>query len=152
MSEYRLMINPLVGASINCAENAAPSFSQPDPTAAAVLSGSPIFGAGPATVFGTSGAGQLVEQSVEIAPTAGESDAGLSGRERRVLALFADGMKAQLVASTLGLSESTVDDYLRRIRAKYAKVGRPANTKIDLYKRALEDGILPYPKRIRAGS
>jgi hypothetical protein len=31
---------------------------------------------------------------------------------------------------------------VKRIRYKYAMAGRPAHTKIDLYKRALEDGIL----------
>jgi len=73
------------------------------------------------------------------------SDAALSPRERQVLSLYAAGAKAPLVASRTGLSESTVIDYIRRVRSKYERVGRPANTKIDLYKRALEDGILPIP-------
>jgi hypothetical protein len=38
-----------------------------------------------------------------------------------------------------------VDDYVRRIRAKYAKIGRHAPSKVDLYKRAVEDGFLPPP-------
>lgn len=75
------------------------------------------------------------------------SDAGLSPREREVLSLYAAGAKAPLVASHTGLSELTVVDYIRRVRSKYERVGRPANTKIDLYKRALEDGILPLPGR-----
>ncbi|TDW30566.1 response regulator transcription factor [Cryobacterium psychrophilum] len=75
------------------------------------------------------------------------SDAALSPRERQVLSLYAAGAKAPLVASRTGLSESTVIDYIRRVRSKYERVGRPANTKIDLYKRALEDGILPIPGR-----
>jgi len=73
------------------------------------------------------------------------SDAGLSPREREVLSLYAAGAKAPLVASRTGLSELTVIDYIRRVRSKYERVGRPANTKIDLYIRALEDGILPIP-------
>lgn len=73
------------------------------------------------------------------------NDAGLSGQEQRVLALFASGLKVQAVASQLGISAGTVDDYVRRIRAKYARVHRPAFTKVDLYKRALEDGFLPLP-------
>ncbi|TFB47775.1 response regulator transcription factor [Cryobacterium tagatosivorans] len=73
------------------------------------------------------------------------SDAGLSPREREVLSLYAAGAKAPLVASHTGLSELTVIDYIRRVRSKYERVGRPANTKIDLYIRALEDGILPIP-------
>ena len=75
------------------------------------------------------------------------ADAGLSARERQVLSLYAAGAKAPLVATTAGVTESTVIDYIRRIRSKYERVGRPANTKIDLYKRALEDGILPVPGR-----
>lgn len=73
------------------------------------------------------------------------SAAGLSRQEQHVLELFARGVKAQTVASELGISIGTVDDYVRRIRAKYQRVGRPAHTKIDLYKRAVEDGILPPP-------
>jgi two-component system, NarL family, response regulator DevR len=72
-------------------------------------------------------------------------DAKLSRQEERVLALFADGNKAQTVAAETGIAVSTLEDYVRRIRAKYAKIGRPAHTKIDLYKRAVEDGFLPPP-------
>lgn len=72
-------------------------------------------------------------------------DAKLSRQEERVLALFADGARAQNVAEETGIATSTIEDYVRRIRAKYAKIGRPAQTKIDLYKRAVEDGFLPPP-------
>jgi DNA-binding NarL/FixJ family response regulator len=73
-------------------------------------------------------------------------EAGLSPQEQQVLALFATGLKAQAVAHAVGIAESTVEDYVRRIRAKYARAGRPALTKVDLYKRALEDGLLPLPE------
>ena len=72
--------------------------------------------------------------------------AGLSPKELEVLALYAAGEKSQTVASRAGLSSNTVSEYVRRIRHKYALVGRPAHTKIDLYKRAVEDGILPSPE------
>ena len=75
------------------------------------------------------------------------ADVALSPREREVLSLYAAGAKAPLVASRTGLSESTVIDYIRRVRLKYEYAGRPASTKIELYKRALEDGILPIPSR-----
>lgn len=71
--------------------------------------------------------------------------AKLSPQEQRVLALVARGVKVQAVAYELGITVHTVDDYVRRIRAKYAGVGRPAHTRIDLYKRAVEDGLLPSP-------
>ena len=68
--------------------------------------------------------------------------AKLSPKEREVLALYAAGEKSVTVADRAGLSTSTVAEYVRRIRQKYAKVGRPAYSKVDLYKRAVEDGIL----------
>jgi two-component system response regulator DevR len=71
--------------------------------------------------------------------------AGLSEQEQQVLQLFAAGLKAQSVADTVGIAVGTVEDYVKRIRAKYARIGRSADTKIDLYKRALEDGFLPLP-------
>ena len=73
-------------------------------------------------------------------------DVGLSPRQREVLALYASGEKAGRVARLAGLSEQTVNDYLVRIRNKYAEAGRPAPTKTDLYKRAVEDGWLPMPE------
>lgn len=72
--------------------------------------------------------------------------AGLSPKEREVLALYASGDKSVTVAHRAGLSAATVAEYVRRIRHKYAMVGRPAHTKVDLYKRAVEDGILPSPE------
>jgi DNA-binding NarL/FixJ family response regulator len=77
----------------------------------------------------------------------GLQDVGLSPRQRDVLALYASGEKAARVASLTGLAPHTVNDYLGRIRAKYAEAGRPARTKTDLYKRAVEDGWLPIPTR-----
>lgn len=71
--------------------------------------------------------------------------ANLSPQEQRVLAMFADGAKAQAVAYANQISPATVEDYVRRIRAKYVRAGRPAPTKVDLYKRAVEDGFLPSP-------
>lgn len=73
--------------------------------------------------------------------------AGLSRQEQQVLTLFATGVKAVAVASAVGIAESTVEDYVRRIRVKYARIGRPAHTKVDLYKRAIEDGFLPLPEK-----
>lgn len=73
--------------------------------------------------------------------------AGLSPKEREVLGLYAAGDKSSTVAASAGLSPGTVAEYVRRIRSKYAAAGRPAHTKIDLYKRAVEDGILPSPQQ-----
>ncbi len=72
-------------------------------------------------------------------------NASLSARERQTLSLYASGEKSERVAEIMGISAETVNDYVGRIRAKYRKVGRPADTKVDLYKRAVEDGLLPVP-------
>lgn len=71
--------------------------------------------------------------------------APLTDREREVLALYASGLGAKAVARKLHVSENTVADHIRRIRTVYAQVSRPANTKVELYQRGLEDGILPLP-------
>lgn len=73
--------------------------------------------------------------------------APLTEREREVLSLYASGLGAKQVASRLFVSENTVDDHLRRIRSVYQQIGRPAATKIDLYRRGVEDGFLPGPTR-----
>lgn len=73
------------------------------------------------------------------------ADAKLSAREQEVLSLYASGETAVSVAQRTGLSRETVADYVSRIRRKYAEAGRPAHSRIDLYKRALEDGILDGP-------
>lgn len=69
-------------------------------------------------------------------------DASLSEREMEVLAMYAAGETAQSVARELGLSRATVNDYVTRIRRKYTQAGRPASSRVDLYRRAKEDGLL----------
>jgi DNA-binding CsgD family transcriptional regulator len=70
----------------------------------------------------------------------------LSPRQRDVLVAYAAGnglMSA--VARSLGINPETLKTHLRRVRAKYRAVGRPAPTRRDLYVRAVEDGLLPPP-------
>ena len=64
-------------------------------------------------------------------------------RERELLHLYASGLPLKLAAEQLGIGYSTAREYLDRIRSKYVEVGRPAPTKVDLLRRAVEDGILP---------
>ncbi len=73
-------------------------------------------------------------------------DAKLSKREQEILGLYASGETATSVALRAGLSRETVADYVSRIRRKYADVGRPALSRVDLYKRAVEDGYLGNPE------
>ncbi|WP_204163417.1 response regulator transcription factor [Nocardioides gilvus] len=72
--------------------------------------------------------------------------APLSAREREVLSLYALGLGAREVGEMLFVSENTVNDHLRRIRSVYHQLGRPAATKVELYRRSLEDGFLPTPR------
>lgn len=69
--------------------------------------------------------------------------AELGRREREILHLYASGLPLKLAAQQLGIGYSTAREYLDRIRVKYVQVGRPAPTKVDLLRRAVEDGILP---------
>lgn len=85
------------------------------------------------------------EWAAAIDSDPGLDAAALSVQEQQVLRLFAAGLKAQAVAAEMKIAVPTVEDYVRRIRTKYARIGRSADTKIDLYKRAIEDGFLPLP-------
>ena len=69
-------------------------------------------------------------------------EANLSQREREVLSLYASGMSLKQVAYQLQIKQSSAKEHIDRVRVKYAKLGREAATKVDLFKRALEDGIL----------
>lgn len=70
------------------------------------------------------------------------ADAQLSSREREVLRLYAAGLPLKVVAERLGVAYSTAKENITRVRVKYVEVGRPARTKIDLLRRAMEDGIV----------
>ncbi|MBM7369285.1 response regulator transcription factor [Gordonia hydrophobica] len=74
----------------------------------------------------------------------------LSPQLQRVLTLYASGGTSASVGSELGVTPDTVNEYLKRIRQKYVDAGRPTRTKLDLFKRAVEDGWLPMPHRSRA--
>lgn len=66
----------------------------------------------------------------------------LSAREKEVLSLYASGMSLKQVAYQLQIKQSSAKEHIDRVRVKYAKLGRQAATKVDLFKRAVEDGIL----------
>src|SRR6478609_7651294 len=73
------------------------------------------------------------------------ADAQLSARERDVLRLYAAGLPLKVVADRLGVAYSTAKENITRVRVKYVEVGRPAPTKVDLLRRAMEDGLLAEP-------
>lgn len=66
----------------------------------------------------------------------------LSQSERMALKLYASGHTTLSVAENMNVSYETAKTFLRRVREKYAKVNRPAGTKVDLIRRAAEDGYL----------
>jgi DNA-binding NarL/FixJ family response regulator len=66
----------------------------------------------------------------------------LSTGEREALTLYADGHTVSEVASLMGVRYETAKTYLRRIREKYGKAGRPTSSRADLIRRAAEDGYL----------
>lgn len=73
------------------------------------------------------------------------STVDLTHRETEVLRLYATGMKYAETAASLDppVSVESVKTYLQRIRRRYDEAGRPASTRMELRRRALEDGLLP---------
>jgi DNA-binding NarL/FixJ family response regulator len=90
--------------------------------------------------------GETVVSANLVGALAGESDNGgrarLSVREMQTLRLYASGMPAKSVARRMGISSGTVATNIKRIKAKYEAAGRPAWTRMDLFRRAVEDGII----------
>ena len=66
----------------------------------------------------------------------------LSAREEEVLTLYASGAKIATVARRLNLSPHTVQDYLKRIRAKFASFCYSARAHRDLHIHASRLGLL----------
>ncbi len=66
----------------------------------------------------------------------------LSVGERRALAHYAQGLTTVQVATEMGVGYETAKTFLRRVRAKYAAIDRPAGKRAELIVRAEEDGIL----------
>jgi DNA-binding NarL/FixJ family response regulator len=82
------------------------------------------------------------ETSAILDSDADFKDANLSPREREVLSLYASGMSLKQVASQLEVAPSSAKEHIDRVRVKYARLGREAHTKVDLYRLAIEDGLI----------
>jgi len=82
------------------------------------------------------------ETSAILDSDADFKDASLSPREREVLSLYASGMSLKQVASQLEVKPSSAKEHIDRVRVKYARLGREAGTKVDLYRLAIEDGLI----------
>ena len=68
----------------------------------------------------------------------------LSDLEARILTHYASGESSACVARTLNVSKNTVNTYIARIRDKYREAGRHADSRVDLFRRAAEDGLVSY--------
>lgn len=66
----------------------------------------------------------------------------LSPGEQEAFKLYVSGYSTNAVAERMNVQYETAKTYLRRVREKYAKVGRPASKKAELIRRAAEDGYL----------
>ncbi|ONI87557.1 LuxR family transcriptional regulator [Actinosynnema sp. ALI-1.44] len=66
----------------------------------------------------------------------------LTPREQNALMLWFRCESKEMVADRMGVSASTVNTYLDRVRIKYANVGRAAATKTALLARAMQDGLI----------
>lgn len=66
----------------------------------------------------------------------------LSAGELNALVLYAQGHGTREVAEEMHVQYETAKTFLRRVREKYARAGRPASKRAELVRRAAEDGYL----------
>ncbi len=88
------------------------------------------------------GSSFLPVELAEMLARATSSRPHLTDREVEVLGLLFEGLVTKQVARKLELQESTVKEHLKRIRGKYAALGRPVSTRVELIQRAMEDGYV----------
>lgn len=66
----------------------------------------------------------------------------LSQGELEALLLFCQGLAIKEIAESMNVQFETAKTYIRRVREKYARAGRPASRRAELVRRAAEDGYL----------
>jgi DNA-binding NarL/FixJ family response regulator len=66
----------------------------------------------------------------------------LSDRERQVMVMSAQGLPLKVIAHRLSVTENTCNEYLKRVRRKYAQSGRTVRTKGEMLRAAVEDGLI----------
>lgn len=90
----------------------------------------------------SSGQGRRDDATGAAATSDEPGSAHLSAAEERALRLYAQGFSTLEVAQRMDVGYETAKTYLRRVREKYARAGRPASRKSELIRRAAEDGFL----------
>ena len=63
----------------------------------------------------------------------------LSEREHGILMAYASGLTLDSAARRLGISPETARTYLKRVKAKYRRIGLPVYTKLDLARQVRAD-------------
>lgn len=66
--------------------------------------------------------------------------ANLTPREQEVLTMIGSGMSDKMISARLSIDVDTVKSHVKNIRHKYAKIGRNAENRALLGRRAVEDG------------
>jgi two-component system response regulator DevR len=69
----------------------------------------------------------------------------LPPREKRALQLYASNLPLKSVAFEMGISLATVREYLARTKERYRQAGQSADSKLELYLRAVQDGLVEVP-------
>lgn len=90
--------------------------------------------------------GQEVLDTQWAAALDGDDDlrlADLSPREQEVLTMIGSGMSDKMISVRLVIDVETVKTHVKNIRHKYAKIGRNADNRALLGRRAVEDGHVP---------
>jgi DNA-binding NarL/FixJ family response regulator len=67
----------------------------------------------------------------------------LTERERTAMVLYASGLTIDAVARRMEVKPATAQEYIKRVRAKYLKVGTAIPSKTDLYRKARDEGLVP---------
>lgn len=88
------------------------------------------------------GATYLPEEVVRQIEEGESARPRLSAREVEVLNLLHQGLITKQAARRLQVSESTVKEHLKRIRQKYAALGRSVTTRVQLLQVAERDGFI----------
>lgn len=67
---------------------------------------------------------------------------GLTDQERKVVAMYTEGLQMRVIAEHLHLSEETVRTHIRNVRRKYDRAGIDVGTKVKLRMQAVSEGII----------
>lgn len=91
------------------------------------------------------GTGQLPPELASAVLARDRGSAKLTPRQRQVYTLAATGLKVSQIADQLHLGPDWVKDCLACARKRLAEAGREVSNPVDMYKTALEEGMLGEP-------